>query len=75
MWCRRACVISHISIVVLLPVRALGKRCATLEQETLSLAEKANHPGAASRRIDLFIAVGVLVMETGHQTSGVFSTA
>ena len=38
---RLGCVISHISTVVLLPVRVLGNRCATLEQETLSLAESA----------------------------------
>jgi hypothetical protein len=35
---RLGCVISHIFIVVLLPVRALGNGCATFEQETLSLA-------------------------------------
>jgi len=32
---------SHIFTVVLLPVRVLGNRCATFEQETLSLAERA----------------------------------
>ena len=35
---RFGCVISHIFIVVLLTLRVLGNRCATLEQETLSLA-------------------------------------
>jgi hypothetical protein len=35
---RFGCVISHTFIVVLLPLRALGNRCATFLQETLSLA-------------------------------------
>jgi len=35
---RLGCVISHVLTVVLLPVPVLGIRCATLEQETLSLA-------------------------------------
>jgi hypothetical protein len=34
---RFGCVISHLIIVVTLPVRALGNRCATLERETFSL--------------------------------------
>jgi hypothetical protein len=33
---RFGCVISHIFIVDLLPARALGNRCATLLQKTLS---------------------------------------
>ena len=36
---RYGCVISHSIIVVTLPVRALGNRCATLEREPFSLAE------------------------------------
>ena len=38
---RFGCVISHIFIVVFLSVRALGNRCATFLQETLSLAGSA----------------------------------
>jgi hypothetical protein len=41
---RFGCVISHIFIVVLLPVRALGNRCTTLLQETLSLAGSGVFP-------------------------------
>jgi hypothetical protein len=34
---RLGCVISHIFTVVLVPVPVLGIRCATLDQQTLSL--------------------------------------
>ena len=38
---RFGCVIAHTFIVVLLPLRALGNRCATFLQETLSPAGSA----------------------------------
>jgi hypothetical protein len=38
---RFGCVIPHVFTVALLPVPVLGNRCATLEQEMLSLAGSA----------------------------------
>jgi hypothetical protein len=62
---RFGCVISHIFSVVLLPVRALGDRCATLERKVVGRVfncDQINSDGArtnpAHRRIEYFWLCG-----------------